>query len=234
MDEYEFREGMDRLARIVETNREGERSSTERHPYACMCRMCGHRWNPRTDSVRPRACPACRSTLWDRRNARTVMCFRCGHEWVTSMSHPLRCPACASDKWYLDKVEIRCRICSSRWLDPLAAGKVIRCPVCGPVDRSEVRFVFGKSKTQKKTVVPRGKGAPPAELYRSFADFGNEVVEQEEMVGWGFTPEQAEILHEFMCGMGTVGIAGRHRKSLSEVLDIVSPYISVLRGRYPQ
>ena len=120
------------------------------------------------------------------------------------------------------------------WLDPLAAGKVIRCPVCGPVDRSEVRFASGKSKTQKKTVVPRGKGAPPAELYRSFADFGNEVVEQEEMVGWGFTPEQAEILHEFMCGMGTVGIAGRHRKSLSEVLDIVSPYISVLRGRFPQ
>lgn len=53
MDEYEFREGMDRLARIVETNREGERPSTERQPYACMCRMCGHRWNPRTDSVRP-------------------------------------------------------------------------------------------------------------------------------------------------------------------------------------
>ena len=225
MDESEFKDGMERLSRIVQANRGRANGAL------CTCRVCGHRWNARTDA-RPRICPACRSTLWDRKNARTVRCNRCGHEWMTSLPHPSRCPCCASDKWNLKTVGVRCRRCSSLWYDPLSAGKKPECPRCGPVDRSEVLPITKRSKIQiRKAGQNKGGSSPYPELYGLFLECDSAVVAEDVMIGWGFTSEQAGILHEFMCGTGAVEIARRRGKTLAEILDVVSPYVSVLNGR---
>lgn len=155
MDESEFKDRMGRLSRIVQANRESGNGPEARQ---CLCRICGHRWNARTESARPRTCPSCRSSLWDRKELRTVRCYRCGHEWRTSLPHPPRCPSCTSDKWDLKTVAVRCRKCSSVWYDPLSVDKISKCPQCGPVPRDMISPASKNSMTQTMKTNQRGEG----------------------------------------------------------------------------
>lgn len=228
MDESEFKDRMDRLSRIVQANRESGNGPEARQ---CLCRICGHRWNARTESVRPRTCPSCRSSLWDRKELRTVRCYRCGHEWRTSLPHPPRCPSCTSDKWDLKTVAVRCRKCSSVWYDPLSVDKISKCPQCGPVPRDMISPASKKSMTQNMKTNQRRRGSsPPSEMYDVFNGSDSADISEKALIGKGFSAEQAGILHEFICGAGAVEIACRRGKSLEEVLNVVSPY-TVAVGR---
>ena len=227
MDETEFKDGMEKLSRIVRSNHENIPAAAVDRQLR-TCKICGYRWDARTGFSRPRLCPSCRSTLWDRDDVRKVRCFRCGHIWTTSLAHPLRCPSCASDRWYLETVEMRCRTCSSKWLDPLPAGRVPECPQCGPVGRKGISVISQKDTAPKKNSL--GRVRPLPELYGMFLNRGGAVVDEGVMICQGFTAEQAGILHEFMCGSGAVDIARRNRKTLAEVLDVVSPYVSAVGG----
>ena len=86
MDESEFKDRMGRLSRIVQANRENGNKSEARQ---CLCRICGHRWNARTESGRPRTCPSCRSSLWDRKELRAVLSLRPRMEDLSPALSPL-------------------------------------------------------------------------------------------------------------------------------------------------
>ena len=73
------------------------------------CLRCDHQWFPR--AVKPPAhCPKCSSPYWDKarvnkktgdpiKKTRRCHCFRCGHNWESSLKHPKQCARCRSAYW---------------------------------------------------------------------------------------------------------------------------------------
>ncbi len=203
------------------------RGSDEGPGSLCLreCGICGYRWSGDA-GIKPRVCPSCRTSLWDRESARRVLCRRCGHEWMTASNNPARCPACRSKMWALELVEVVCRSCGERWADPLKAGTDAVCPGCGRSGHG----IVAVSKKQDRSGVSR-----PVELDASAIErmrlMGDRTSRVKYLVGLGVGPVEAEAIVRFDSGDRVVPISRELNVSLESVMDAVLPVMDACRGK---
>ena len=74
--------------------------------YVYKCNRCSHLWVTRKTNGLPRSCPSCRSVIWNK-TCNTIHCLHCDYEWVSTSSHPSRCPHCHTSKWDTPPVEVK-------------------------------------------------------------------------------------------------------------------------------
>ena len=56
-------------------------------------------------------------------------CGRCGHNWVSGIEMPSRCPHCGTYHWYGESVTYTCNICGHTWFSRTNKTPM-RCPKC--------------------------------------------------------------------------------------------------------
>lgn len=215
MDDSVFRRRMNRLAGAVEHS---EEEGQDERAGALRCVICGHVWMPRSEK-KPRSCPRCHSTMWDKEAVKIVRCMRCGHSWKTTDDHPIRCPSCRSKKWDMAGVDIVCKHCGAHWTDPLSAGTTLVCPSCGQSDRKGM------------TVSNKQRRCDPANVHVSLPMIWEmrKKTDDESKVGsltsHGLSTTDAEIVVRFDRGMRVVPISRELDISLESVMAAVIPYI---------
>jgi len=224
IDESEFQMGMRRLERILHDGVQ----TVDADPEVRMnvCKMCNHVWRSRGDST-PKHCPACRSTLWDSDEARTVRCYRCGHTWTTTRADIVRCPACRSKKWDRETVMLVCRRCGSRWEDTVRDGAEVSCPECGVLSRSDYRAASKEKETLATVSKPHRDSALSEDALRSMWEEDGDLVRSMYLRNLGMSAEQADVIVQFDGGMTATEIACRMSMPVCDVMRIVLPYMEL-------
>ena len=227
IDENDYQMGMKRLGRIVEQNR----SVHEADDRWCVneCRLCGYVWNAENGGERPKVCPMCRSSLWDREDAKKVRCHRCGHEWITSSGRdPVMCPSCKSRRWKRKKLPIICNRCGERWNDQLKDGETVCCPVCGPLGPGEYRLGKTRRRSLKDVANPERTGMELTEdMLRDMWKEDEDLFRVVRLRNSGLTSDQADIIVRFDRGTMVPDIAIQMSMSVSAVMDVVLPYMAL-------
>lgn len=224
IDEKDYQMGMLRLERMVERNRTVH-DADERW---CVneCKLCGYIWNSESGSERPKVCPTCRSSLWDRPNVRKVKCCRCGHEWITSCESPTMCPSCKSRRWKNKLLPLECCKCGSRWEDTLKKGVKVTCPECGVLGEKEYKIGKIHKKSLREVTDHRNSRVSLNEnILDDMWSRDEDIFKAVCLRNHGLTSEQADIIVKFDNGESVPDIAADMSMSVSAVMDVVLPYM---------
>ena len=229
MDESTFQEGMARLIRITNKNRQTDGAdavSPEAVGGYHICKMCNHVWKIRKSNPNPKSCPSCHSTIWNSALARKLRCYRCGHEWVTNIEHPTMCPHCKSRTYDSETLTISCRKCGSRWEDDMNTAEVT-CPKCGTISRDDIKIV-PRVENPEPDDDRKPTGDPPlidstdVERLSKQPDDYSRLVYLNKI---GFGPTEADILVRYMNEQKPVDIALELGIPLGVVFETIVPYI---------
>lgn len=226
IDEKDYQMGMLRLERIAERSRtvhdgdDGWRVNE--------CRLCGHVWNSAAGSERPKMCPMCRSSLWNRPNVRKVRCYRCGHEWNTALDSPVMCPSCKSKRWKSKTLSLGCCICGACWEDPLKQGVPVSCPECGVLGDKDYKVGKIHKKTLRDVTDHRGSEILLDEgILNEMWGRDGDIFRAVCLRNHGLTSEQADIIVRFDRGEPVPDIASEMSMPVSKVMDVVLPYMEL-------
>ena len=214
-----YESGMLHLALIAERGRAaGDGDSRLR---INECNLCGYVWSARGGCGRPKVCPECRSSLWDRPDVRKAVCCRCGHEWITD-SHPVMCPSCKSRRWENELLPLECRRCGIRWNDALKRDDPVTCPKCGILGAGEYKV----GKIRKKAL--NNKGSPMDEkVLKEMRSIDKDVFIAACLRNHGLTPDQADIIVRFNRGESVPCIASDMSVPVSAVMNAILPYMEL-------
>ncbi|MBR2255042.1 MAG: hypothetical protein IJ856_04410 [Candidatus Methanomethylophilaceae archaeon] len=169
-----------------------------------VCRMCGHVWKMNVNGKVPKVCPSCRSTLWNRQGAKEVRCVLCGHSWTTMLDEPLRCPSCKSKRW-------------NRAYTPADTADPYQ---------SDGRLTGQEMAFRRRMLTLFDRDTLDA-LHRSRSMREKEGV----LVGRGMTVDQSDVVILFDGGVPIPEIASRMSMSVSDVMDILVPYMDACEAR---
>jgi len=219
---------LERIIYVLRQRYDGTAADVETEDCSDMhtCYICGHSWKRTKNHPNPRICPVCKSTLWNRKDARKCLCKRCDHVWFSVDPHPLRCPNCKTKTWDAQYLMVRCEICGTKWKDAFRVSKNFRCPVCGPIDQSRVKVVSRYQTYQKKvdndpdkrTIITR----EVSDVIISTTDVDSRT---KAMMDNGLSVIEAEVLSKFIEGDDPITLARRNRISLHEVMMIIVSYV---------
>ncbi|WII07991.1 hypothetical protein PED39_02005 [Methanomassiliicoccales archaeon LGM-RCC1] len=224
IDEKDYQIGMLRLERIVERNR----TVHDADDRWCVneCKLCGYIWNAESESERPNVCPMCRSSLWDRPNVRKVMCYRCGHEWITSSESPMMCPSCKSRRWKNELLPLECCRCGSTWEDTFKQGVPVTCPKCGVLKPEQYKVGRIHKKTLRDVTEHRNNRVSLDEsILKEMWGIDEDLFRSVCLRKHGLTSVQADIIVKFDRGESVPDIASDMSVSVSTVMDVVLPFM---------
>ena len=133
-----YLDGMKRLIMIArksnpsaQQNAQGDRTDNAA-AMKHVCLVCGYIWDNAQDGKEgPRRCPACSSTLWNKKELRRHKCKQCSHRWMSKLETPSMCPNCKSKLWDKEMKRYKCRRCNHAWGCRADKGQPRRCPQCG-------------------------------------------------------------------------------------------------------
>jgi rubrerythrin len=132
-------DGMKRLVAISKNSapKTSDAVKTEAMPVRCsknICLICGYMWDSSADSIPPKRCPSCSSTLWNDGSLKRHKCKQCSHVWMRRLDDPLICPSCRSKLWNKDAEKLMCVSCGHNWLHRKDKGLPQKCLACSSAD----------------------------------------------------------------------------------------------------
>lgn len=229
MDESTFQEGMARLIRITNRNKQNGGAvadSPEKVGEFHICKMCNHVWKVRKSNPNPNSCPSCHSTVWNSPLARKITCARCGHEWKTNIEHPTMCPKCKSRTYDSQTLIIQCKNCGTRWEDTMNSD-MVNCPTCGTISKLNVKILPRVEDTVSEDV-PRLRNEPLLINREEFVKLSMQSDDYSRFVYLnkiGYSPSEADILIRYMNKQKPVNIALELKVPLGLVFETIAPFI---------
>ena len=221
----EFQLGMKRLERILNTwdmNGATHQKSDSGEYEVNECRICGHIWRTRSDSV-PKTCPACRTSLWNREGVKEKRCYRCGHIWHSSLENPARCPSCKSKVWNRENLRVTCRRCGSKWESPLKNGCDVVCPTCGRLDPDDYSISARIFKRRVEIPKEMNEGLTPdviTEMHSIEGDLFRSMFLRDR----GLTPLQADVIVLYDKGIPVSKISSEMGVAVSDIIMMIVQY----------